>query len=160
MKQLANAGFTLVELIVFIVLLSIVAGSFSMVFSQSNRNSIDPVEQHRALQCAKAKIESISLLRFSSTSPIGGLPACGSGQEGAVVCGAIVASATKDDIGDFNGETDNSLGACTVTVTVSEGGSGVSVVGLASSGAQLRKIEVRASVGSSEVVLSSYKGNY
>ncbi len=153
-------GFTLVELIVFIVLLAIVAGAFSLSFTQLNRDSIDPIEQHRALQCAKSKLETINLLRFSSTSPVGGLPACGSGQDGAVACGAIVASTVKDDIGDFDGESDNSLAACSVSVTISEGSSGVAVTGLAGSGAQLRRIEVRATVGSSQVVLSSYKGNY
>lgn len=153
-------GFTLVELIVFIVLLAIVAGAFSLSFSQFNRDSIDPIEQHRALQCAKAKLETITLLRYSSSTPVGGLPACGSGQEDAQPCGAIVASATKDDIGDYHGETDTSLQACSISVSVSEGAGGLTVSGLASSGAQVRRIEVRATVGSSEVVLSSYKGNF
>jgi len=159
-KRLASKGFTLVELLVFIVLLGIVAGAFSLAFSQVSRDSIDPIEQHRALQCAKSKLESITLLRFSSTSPVGGLPACGSGQDGAQVCGAISASSVKDDIGDYHGDTDNSFEACSISVSVSEGAAGVSVTGLAASGAQLRRVEVRAVVGSSEVVLSSYKGNY
>lgn len=160
MSSKRQNGFTLVELIVFIVLLGIVAGAFSLAFSQVSRDSIDPIEQHRALQCAKSKLESITLLRFSSTSPVGGLPACGSGQDGAQVCGAISASSVKDDIGDYHGDTDNSFEACSISVSVSEGAAGVSVTGLAASGAQLRRVEVRAVVGSSEVVLSSYKGNY
>lgn len=160
MKSLRQTGFTLVELIVFIVLLAIVAGAFSLAFNQASSDSVDPIEQHRALQCAKAKLESITLLRFSSTSPVGGLPACGSGQDGAQACGAISASSAKDDIGDYHGENDNSLNACSITVSVSEGSAGIAVTGLASSGAQLRRVEVRAVVGRSEVTLSSYKGNY
>ncbi|GAA6153397.1 type II secretion system protein [Pseudoteredinibacter isoporae] len=160
MKTPVQRGFTLVELIVFIVLLAIVAGAFSLSFTQFNRDSIDPIEQHRALQCAKAKLETIALLRFSSSTPVGGLPACGSGQDDAQPCGAIVGSSVKDDIGDFDGETDTSFQACSISVSVTEGSGGLSVSGLASPGAQLRRIEVRATVGNSEVVLSSYKGNY
>lgn len=159
MNRLRQQGFTLIELIAFIVILAVVAGALALSFTQSSSDSIDPIEQNQALQCAKAKLETISLLRFSDSSPVGGLPACGSGQEGAVACAVITGSAVKNDIGDFDGDSLSPMAACTITVAISEG-SGFTVTGLASSAAQMRRIEVSATVGRSQVVLSSYKGNY
>ncbi|MCV6624767.1 MAG: type II secretion system protein [Cellvibrionaceae bacterium] len=151
-------GFTLLELVVLIVVLATVMGALTLSFSRSASNSISPIEQSRALQCAKAKLDEISLRPFANNTPVGGLPACGSGQAGAQACAPIVSSSGLDDVGDYHRQLDNSARACQIEVEVTEGG-GFAVSG-ASGGGQLRLISVTARSGRAEVTLASYRGNY
>ena len=74
-------GVTLIELVVFIVVLSI--GLTAMVTAMNNHlsNSVDPIVNTRALECAQAKLDEISARKFDENSPTGGVPACGSGEE-------------------------------------------------------------------------------
>lgn len=153
-------GFTLIEMVVFIVVISVALSSTLLLFNQSTVQSVEPISQSRALQCAKAKLEEISLRKYSGSSPTGGIPACGSGQTGAVACEGIGASTEFDDIGDYHNQIDTSLTNCSITVTVSQANSDLSVGGLNSAHVVLRRIDVEASSGKSIIKLSSYRGNY
>jgi len=153
-------GFTLIEMVVFIVVISVALSSTLLLFNQSTVQSVEPISQSRALQCAKAKLEEISLRKYSGSSPTGGIPACGSGQAGAAVCEGIGASSELDDIGDYHNQVDTSLTNCSITVTVNQANADLSVSGLDSSHVMLRRIDVEASSGQSTIRLSSYRGNY
>lgn len=156
----AVQGFTLVELIVFITVVATVMGSLSMLFSNTAINTTDPLLMNRALQCAKTKMDEISVYRFSDSTPVGGIPACGSGQSGSESCSAIVGAGNKDDIGDFHGQIDTSLENCRVEVAVVEGAAGIRLIGVGAAQSQMRQITVTAKSGAAEIILSRYHGNF
>ena len=85
-----RAGFSLVELVVIIVVLSIALTGLISVFSSSILRSADPVLQQQAIAVAQSYLEEILLKAYSD--PDGS----NSGES----------RATYDDIQDYNGLTD------------------------------------------------------
>ena len=151
-----EGGFTLVELLVFMVVVAIGLVALLRVFDHSVTHSVDPIIQVRALECAQAKMDEVLARRFDQASPSGGVPACGSASPGAVGCAGISADASLNDVGDYHATVDNSFANCSVSVTVTEAGSDL---GLAN--AQARRVTVTAlSDGGAQVVLSSYRANF
>ena len=153
----AQRGLTLIELIVSIVVLSIALLAMISVFNQAAINSIDPVVQVRALECAQAKMDEILARRFDENTPAGGIPACGSADVGAQACAGITVDAGLDDVGDYNAHTDNSLDQCQISVVVANAGTQLGL----SSDAQARRITVTVnSDGGGVAVLSAYRANF
>lgn len=153
----SQAGFTLLELIVATVVLSLALVALIGVFNQSVINSVDPVVQIRALECAQSKMDEILARKFDENTPSGGVPACGSADSGAAACGGISVDAGLDDVGDYNGHTDNSLDQCQISVVVSNAGTELGL----SSDAQARRITVSVnSTGGGSAVLSAYRTNF
>lgn len=151
-----SRGFTLVELVVFMVVISIALVGVMQVFQQAAVNSVDPVIQSRALECAQAKMDEILSRPFDSAAPPGGIPACDSSSAGAVACGSIGANSSLADVGDYQGHTDTSMDRCSVSVTVVSAGD---QLGITQSTA--RRVTVTAtSDGGGQAVLSSYKANF
>lgn len=149
-------GVTLIEMVVFIIVLSI--GLTAMVAAMNNHlsNSVDPITNIRALECAQAKLDEISARKFDENSPTGGVPACDSAEVGAAACLGIVPDADFDDVGDYNGQVDNSDSNCTVSVSVVNGGGDLSL-----SAAQARRITVDVvSPGGGRATLSTYRANF
>lgn len=150
-------GFTLIELIVAVVVISIALIALIRVFNQAAINSIDPVVQIRALECAQAKMDQVLARKFDESTPSGGLPACGSADIGASICSGISADAALDDVGDFQGHIDNSLDQCQISVAVINAGTQLGL----SSNDQARRITVTAnSTGGGSAVLSAYRTNF
>ncbi len=150
-------GFTLIELIVAVVVISIALIALIRVFNQAAINSIDPVVQIRALECAQAKMDQVLARKFDENTPSGGLPACGSADAGASACLGISAEAALDDVGDYQGHVDNSLDQCQISVAVINAGT---QLGLGSNN-QARRITVTAtSTGGGSAVLSAYRTNF
>ena len=158
-KSPSQAGFTLLELIVAIVVLRLALGALLGVFNQAAINSVDPVVQIRALECAQSKMDEILARKFDENTPSGGVPACGSADIGAPACGGISADAGLDDVGDYNGHSDNSLDQCEISVVVSNAGT---ELGLGpGNNAQARRITVSVnSTGGGSAVLSAYRTNF
>ena len=153
---IGQRGFTLVELLVFMVVVAIGLVSLLKVFDRAVGNSVDPVVQVRALECAQAKLDEVLARRFDASTPAGGIPACGSASAGAVACTGIVADVALDDVGDYNGTVDNTLANCSVAVVVAEAG-----VDLGMANSRARRITVTSnSDGGGQVVLSAYRVNF
>lgn len=151
-----QVGVTLIEMIIFIVIISVSLVVLLSVYNQAVSNSVDPIVQVRALECAQAKLEEILARKFDENSPTGGIPACGSGEPGAVACAGIVADSDFDDVGDFNGQVDTSNPDCTITVSVTEGGN---ALGIPQNQARLIRVDV-TSPGGGATTLSAYKTNF
>jgi MSHA pilin protein MshD len=152
----ANTGITLIELVVFIVIVSVALGALVSALGYYIRNSVDPVVQIRALECAQAKLDEIVARKFDENSPTSGIPACGSAEIGAVPCAGIVADAAYDDVGDFDGEVDNSKSNCTTTVSVVNAGTDLGVAN-----DQVRRITVTAvSPIGGNAMLTTYRANF
>ena len=65
-------GFTLIETVIFIVIIAIAVLSVTLLFSQSVRHSNAPLERQRALALANAFMEEIRHKRWDENTPIGG----------------------------------------------------------------------------------------
>jgi len=153
----ARSGFTLIELVVVIVVISLSLLTLIGVFNQAASNSIDPVVQVRALECAQSKLDEILARKFDESTPSGGIPACGSAETNAANCTGITADADLDDVGDYNGHVDNSLDNCQIIVTVVNAGTELGL----SSNVQARRITVTVnSIGGGGAVLSAYRANF
>lgn len=151
-----SRGVSLIEMVVFIIVVSI--GLTAMVLAMNNHlsNSVDPIVHTRALECAQAKLDEISARKFDENSPTGGVPACGSAEQGAVVCAGIAPDGDFDDVGDYSGQVDNTDANCSITVTVANAGGDL---GLAAD--QARRITVDViSPGGGRATLSTYRTNF
>ncbi len=151
-----QAGVSLIELIVFIIIISVALVTLLKVFSQGVSHSVDPIVQVRALECAQSKLEEILARKFDENSPTGGVPACGSAELNASNCAGIVSDSDYDDVGDYNGQVDTANADCTITVTVSEAGNALS---LPNNEARLIRVDV-TSPGGGNTTLSAYKVNF
>lgn len=151
-----QGGISLIELVVFIVVIAVGLSAMVAAINYHTINSVDPVVQLRALECAQAKLDEIITRRFDENSATGGVPACGSAETNALACQGVSADADFDDVGDFNGQIDTSKTACTVSVTVVNDGA---ALGLAND--QARRITVEAiSPTNGRAVLSTYRTNF
>jgi MSHA pilin protein MshD len=148
-------GVTLIELVVFIVIIAISLVALLRVFDQAVQSSVDPIARSRALECAQAKLDEVLARRFDENN-LGNVPACGSAQPDALACAGISPDGDFDDVGDYNGQTDTSLANCSIAVTVAAAGADL---GLAAS--QARRLTVTAtSTGGEVVTLAAYKVNF
>lgn len=151
-----SRGVTLIETIVFLVVMAVALTALAMVFDrqQTINQSVDAAVRLRALELAQAKLDEILPRPFDENTPAGGIPACGS-LPSAPVCLGIAPDSDMDDVGDFNGqETTN--GAHTITVSVVDAGADF---GLGTN--QVKLISVYVSrAGNSPLVLSAYRVNY
>ncbi len=153
----AQAGVTLIEMVIFIVVVSIALGTLFSVFNHSMINSVDPLIRVRALECAQAKMEEVTARKFDENTPSGGVPACGSAELGAVACAGITADAGFDDIGDYHGQNFVD-GDCDVSVIIAGEGTDL---GLADNDNLVRLITVTSTMpGGTSVTLSSYYTNF
>lgn len=154
--MLANRGFTLIEAIVFIVVVSIALVSLFGVINYAASRSVNPVVNMRALECAQAKMDEVLSRKFDENTPSGGVPACDSAEAAGVSCVGIASDSGFDDVGDFNGQVDTSLVSCTIRVSVTEAGTDV---GLPNN--QARRIDVSvSSSGGGSAFLSAYRANF
>lgn len=149
-----QAGATLIEVIVFIVVVNLAFVAVMQIYGQAIVNSVDPVVRVRAIELARATLDEVQARRFDENTPAGGVPACGS--SGGVACLGITADAAYDDVGDFNGYTDNTIAAYPVVVAVIEAGDDL---GLAAAAARKIIVTVGMPDGNS-VSLAAYKVNY
>lgn len=152
-----QAGVTLIELVVFLVVVSIALGAMVMAMNQNLVNSVDPIVQMRALECAQAQLDQISARKFDENSPTGGVPACGSGEPGGPDCFGIQPDGDFDDVGDFNGHVDNTNPDCSISVSVVNAGDDLGL----SLNDQARLVTVDVvSRGGGHATLSLYRSNF
>lgn len=98
-----HLGVSLVELIVFIVVVSIALLALVGVFNYALNNNADPLIRTRALEAAQSKLDEIIALKYDAATPTGGIPACGA------VGGASCTNSPEsdyNDVDDFDGWSD------------------------------------------------------
>lgn len=68
-RRARQAGLTLIELIVFIVIIGVALGGVLTVFAYTTNNSADPLQRKQAMLLAEALLEEVSLARFTFCHP-------------------------------------------------------------------------------------------
>ena len=71
-----QSGVSLIELIVFIVVVSIALLALVGVYRQATINNPDPIIRMRALEAAQSLLDEIISLKYDEQTPTGGVPAC------------------------------------------------------------------------------------
>lgn len=106
---MSNSGFTLVETVIAISIVSIALLAISQSLAFGLQHSSDGISQARSLYLAQSYFEEIGAKRYSETTPLGGVPAC---SPATTACGGIGPEAGEtrpdfDDIDDFDGLVDS-----------------------------------------------------
>jgi MSHA pilin protein MshD len=99
-------GFTLIELIAFIVVVGVSVTAIGSVFQYATTHSQDPLINSRLLTMAQSQMDEILSRKFDENTPTGGIPACGNniacagiGLDGSELLTSII---TLDDVDDFH----------------------------------------------------------
>src|SRR5688572_1380949 len=71
LSSYVQSGVTLIETIIFIVVVSIGLGALLMVFNQSVVKSVDPVIRIKALEKGQALMDEILARKFAENTPTG-----------------------------------------------------------------------------------------
>ena len=108
-------GVSLVELIVFILVIGIASAALFQVYSYSVVRNVDPIIQVRALELAQTRLDEVLALKYDANTPTGGIPACGATNGAA--CNNTP-DANMNDVDDFNNISDTPYTGYTRTVTV------------------------------------------
>lgn len=69
-KRRRQQGLTIVELVMFIVIVGIAAASILQVMDLANRNSTDPIRRKQAMLIAEAYMEEVQQAQFTACDPI------------------------------------------------------------------------------------------
>ncbi|MFL0802102.1 MAG: type II secretion system GspH family protein [Agarilytica sp.] len=154
MRSFRSSGVTLIETIVFLVVVSIALVALVRVYTFAVSSSVDPAIRTRALELAQAQLDEVLARKFDEATPTGGVPACNT--TAGPLCLGISADTDYDDIGDYNGFVNNTDPYHTLTVSVSVAGADL---GLPAD--QARLISVTSTIpGGDSLVLSVYKTNF
>jgi len=157
-SRIAHRGFTLIELILFIVIVGVATTGLFSAINSSTVNNVNPLFQVRALELAQAQMDEIIGKRYDDKSPNGGFPPCDSGETIPVIAPLCDSSDDKEDLSDiddyhgFNTVPSSAYGGFTIAVTVSN-------ETLNSRPMKLITVTVDSAV-SEPVVLSAYRGNF
>jgi MSHA pilin protein MshD len=108
-------GVSLVELIMFIVVVGVAGAALFKVYSYSVVRNVDPLIQVRALELAQTRLDEVLALKYDAATPTGGIPACGAA--GVAACDNTP-DANMNDVDDFNNVSDTPYTGYTRTVTV------------------------------------------
>ncbi|QEI12792.1 type IV pilus modification PilV family protein [Cellvibrio japonicus] len=113
-----QSGVTLIELIVFIVVVGIALVALIGVFNQAARANADPLIRMRALEATQSKLDEIIALKYDQGTPTGGIPACGTA--GGQSCDNSP-DPDMNDVDDFHNWSDSFDGyQRSVTVTAAD----------------------------------------
>lgn len=147
-------GVTLLETLVFIVVVSVALGAVVQVYNQAVVRSVDPVVRIKALEKGQALLDEILARKFDENTPTGGVPACDSSLGDP--CAGIAVDSDYDDVGDYHGYSDTTDTGYALNVTVVAAGSDL---GLANAHARLITVTVSMPEGNA-LQLSAYKVNF
>ncbi|MDZ7924269.1 MAG: prepilin-type N-terminal cleavage/methylation domain-containing protein [Marinagarivorans sp.] len=147
-------GLTLIEVVVFIVVISIGLTLLVKSVGQNLNTSADPILRLKALEKGQALLDEILARQYDENTPTSGIPACDSND--GVACAGILADGDFDDVGDYNGYSDTSDSGYSLSTTVQFAGT---ELGLAASAAKRITVVVTTPDGKS-LTLSAYKVNF
>ncbi len=94
--SIRQKGFTFIELVMFIIIVSVAVTAISLLFAQTVRHSADPLIRQQALAVAKAYFDEIVRKRWDELTPDGG----GCIDTAVYVCEALWQPNTRYEIGD------------------------------------------------------------
>ena len=149
LRRLASRGFTLIELVIFIVVVAAGVAGILAVYVNTVKSSADPLARKQALAIAEALLEEITMKEFSN--PSGGY----SGSSRALF----------DDVDDYNGYS-TSGGMVDPAGNAISGLSGydvspaVAVSSVTLGGVPVKKIVVNILFSQGTITLVGYRGNY
>ena len=102
-------GFTLIELIAFIVVVGLSLTTIGSVFQHSVIRIQDPLINSHLLSMAQSQLDEVLSRKFDENTPTGGVPVCGSSDISDPCAGIgldlgedLSAIATLDDVDDFH----------------------------------------------------------
>lgn len=160
-----EAGFTLIELIVFILIVSVAVVGILVVMSVTVKSSSDPVIRKQSLAMAEAILDEVLSREFAN--PVGGYS-----ETAPATCANRPLYDDVDDYSCFDGTTDSkkihgdsTLGSTSIPAlaayraTVMVDATAAAVVGAIPVG-QIKKITVTVTGGSESIQLSGYRTNY
>lgn len=101
--KLFQRGVSLIELIVFIVVVSIALLALVGVYRNATINNADPLIRMRALEAAQSLLDEIIALKYDESTPTGGIPACSTA--GAANC-TNAPENNKNDVDDYHNFSD------------------------------------------------------
>jgi len=110
-KSRIQLGVSLIEMIVFIVVVSIALLALVGVYRQATIGNVDPIIRMQALEAAQSLLDEILSLKYSGDTPTGGIPACTSCND--------TPDANMNDVDDYRNWSDNPYPGYTRTVSVS-----------------------------------------
>lgn len=167
-------GFTLIELIIGLVVLSIGVTAFLNLIITTTRHSADPMIQQQAHAIAQAYMEEILAQPFCDPDFSANCPAACTSGTACTTCNSVEgARSSYDAVCDYSGLTDGTgardfsgaliggLGSYNVSVAVDD--SAVTLSGLSSASGQLVEITVTVTHDtqtSINAALKAYKVNY
>lgn len=138
-----HSGFTLIELIIFIVVVSAGLAGILSVMNTSVKSSADPMVRKQAIAIAESVLEEV--LQKAYADPDG----TNTGETGRT---------NWDNVDDYNGKTQAdlalpaALSAYAVTIAVSDGSAALGIAA--------RKVTVTVSRGPESITLTGYRTNY
>jgi len=112
LKRRDQAGFTLVELVVFIVVVSLALTGVILVINRTVTLAPEALVRTRALEIAQAYLDEIATRRYDENTGQGGVPRCDSSDPGAQPCSNVLGPegetrAVFDDVDDYHGLDDS-----------------------------------------------------
>lgn len=148
-------GVTLIELIVFITVISLALGALLGVYRYSVLNSVDPIVRVRLLEAAQSRLDEVLAERYDGNTPPGGVPACGSnappGNPSPPPC------ADAGGVSRFDGESDAPYDGYSREVSVTFAGDELGLT----NNRWAKRITVTATAPSGEsLTLSAYRTNF
>lgn len=119
--NIRDRGFTLIELVMFIIIVGIAVSAVTLQFSQNVRHSADPLLRQQAITIAHTYLDEITSKRWDENTPDGG----GSATPGpSAAMGPDAGEVTRsdyDDVDDYQGLSETPTVGFTVTITVTHG---------------------------------------
>lgn len=150
-----QAGATLIELVVFIVVISIALVALLSVYQQAVTRSVDPIVRVRLLELAQSQLDVVLAQQYDAATPPGGVPACGSqmppGRPPVPPC------AGSGGVSSFDGQTDTPYPGYSRSVSVTFAGT---ELGLADDNQAKRITVVASSPNGESLTLSAYRTNF
>ncbi len=153
-------GFTLIELVAFIVVVGVSVVAIGSVFQHSVVRIQDPLIHSQLISMAQSQLDETLSRKYDENTPTGGIPACGTG----TVCAGIGLDSgelltdinTLDDVDDFHEYQDAPQSGYTRSMTVVYAGADF---GIDAEHAKRITVTVTSPEGQS-VFLSVYRFNF
>ncbi|VAW91665.1 MSHA pilin protein MshD [hydrothermal vent metagenome] len=166
-------GFSLIELVVMIVVLSVALTGVTIAINETVKQSPKPLVLTRAMELAQTYLDEILAKRFDELSGQGGLPRCDSSDNAAQTCSNVMGDEEGgnrqlfDDVDDYHGLNNSppvfasgtslaNYSSYQVQISVAYAGS---ELGLANRGAKRITISVTTPLGS-VIPVSAYRVNF
>ncbi|WP_296447346.1 type II secretion system protein [Rhodoferax sp. UBA5149] len=158
MNRSRHRGFTLIELIIFIVVVSVGLVGILKVMDVTVKSSADPMVRKQAMALADSILEEILLKSYCDPDTV-------NAGTNPPTCGVNTVESGRDaydDVDDYNGLTQAAFTDLPAELT---GPSGyviaISVAAPASlSGVPMKKVTVTVSRGSESITMTGYRANF